>query len=196
MLIRRKYSSIGYAHSMGTVVSHLQVMNSQVHLPWKHTQTVQNSCSTSQVLLSFATKKHSPTFCNSCCEHPLRSQEAIFPKKPLPHSKQLKSAVTMVNISDLIGTTSNWTAVSWVQQALFISPYCVRTLHQPTLFFYVKGKKISHEYKVMLPYKIMQFCSLINFMKLNEILHINFISIKSTAIWDEAPSFWLCVTNI
>lgn len=127
----------------------------------------------------------------SCCENPLPSQEAIFLKKPLPHSTQLKSAVTMVNISDLIGTTSNWTAVSWVQQALFISPYCVRTLHQPTLFFCVKWKKISHEYKVMLPYKIMQFCSWINFMKFNKILHINFIYIKSSAIWDEAPSFWL-----
>lgn len=132
------------------------------------------------MLLSFTTKKHSPTFCDSCCDHSLPSQEAIFLKKPLLHSMQLKSAVTMVSISDLIGTASNWTAVSWVQQALFISPYCVRTLHQPTIFFCVKRKKISHEYKVMLPYKIMPFCSCYIFW--NEIKYCTYILFLSKAV--------------
>lgn len=75
----------------------------------------------------------------------------------------------MVNISDLIGTTSNWTAVSRVQHALFISSYCVGPLHQTTLFFRLQkkknekekrkeGRKGSHEYNAALPYEMLQFC--------------------------------------
>lgn len=143
------------------------------------------------VLLSFTTKKHFPTFCDSCWDHSLPSQEAIFPKKPLLHSMQLKSAVTMVNISDLIGTASNWTAVSWVQQALFISPYCVRTLHQPTIFFCVKGKKNQPWIQSYVAIQDHAILLLLHFLKWNKILHIHFIYIKSSAIWDEALSFWL-----